>query len=424
MGLFDLWRPRPAPTPTVVERTVVREAAPPPSPARPSAVPDGLRDAAGWAWRLLLLAGFVIGLFRALAYFSAVAVPIAVAFLLAALLTPAVGQLRRWGVGPILSAAIALVGMVLLLAALLTAVGVQAASEAPELVNQTTTGLQRVMDWLASGPLHISADQVNAYIAQGRTWLQSQGSQLATWAGSVGSSVGNFLAGLVTALMASFFFAATGSSMWASTAKWLLPEHAREPITRAARKGWNSLVQYMRATVIVCLVDATGIALVAFFLGVPMPFALFALTFIASFIPIVGAVLAGVVAAVLALVTNGPGAALIMVAGVVVVNQVEGNILQPFLLGRAVSLHPLATLLGLTAGATISGVLGALLSIPVMAFLAAFVKAMRYPEQVPDEREPRERRPSRRRPGGSSRAAGSDAPGPAGPIEAPRTLEA
>ena len=199
--------------------------------------------------------------------------------------------------------------------------------------------------------------------------------ELAGLAASAGIKVGHFLAGLAIALIASFFFLASGRQIWTSSAS-LVPEHYQAATLRAADRGWGSLVAYMRAQVLVALVDAIGILIGALVLQLPMAWALFALTFVTAFVPVVGAVLAGTVACALALVTHGPVSALIMLGITVLVMQLEGHFLQPILLGRAVSLHPLAVLLGLAVGATLAGIVGALLVIPVLAFTVAFIRGL------------------------------------------------
>ena len=170
--------------------------------------------------------------------------------------------------------------------------------------------------------------------------------------------------------------------IFTNTVNVVVPSHYRDKVDRAALRGWTSLVAYMRSAVIVAAVDAAGVALAAFLLGVPLVGALFALTFFLSFIPIVGAVLAGSVAVALALVTHGWVQALIMLGAVIVVMQTEGNVLQPLVMGKAVNVHPLAVLVGITAGAIVSGILGALLAIPVLAFMVAFVTSLRHPEDA------------------------------------------
>ncbi len=346
-------------------------------------IPVELSVATGWAVRLLVMGAFVLALFWAISYFALVTVPVAIALLLAALLLPLVQALERAHVSRLVASAIALVFTILLLGGVLALVGSQAVEQWPSLVTQTIGGLNQAADWLATGPLHLSTEQLQEYLAQVQSWLQSQVAVLAGMAAGLGASVGTFLAGLVTVLLATFFFLAGGREMWRGVGGWLVPVRYAARITSAARRGWTSLVAYMQATLIVSFSTALLIALAAWVLGVPMPVALFALTFVAAFIPIVGALLAGLVAVALALVSHGWGTALIMLIAVIVVNVLEGNVLAPLLASRAASLHPLAIMLGLTAGATVGGILGALFSIPLLAFGAAFARAYRFPHGRP-----------------------------------------
>lgn len=367
-------------------RLANRDASPPPTsdapgaaslvPTEPLAVPAGLEVAAGYTWRVLLVGVGVVALFYALAYFSTVTVPLAIAVLLSAMLSPIVARLRAWGWHPVAAAAVSLLGLALLIVGTLVGVGTQVWGETPELADRTLAGISQLWDWLASGPLHIEREQVDLWIAQLGEWLTSSRAMLAGWAASAGASVGNFLAGTVTALMATFFFSFQGRHIFDSTVLRLVPAPQRPLAGAAALRGWNSLVGYMRAAVIVALVDAAGVALGAWILGLPLVSALFALTFFAAFIPLVGAVTAGVVAVALALVTNGWISALIMLGVVLLVQQLEGNVLQPLLLGQAAELHPLAVLVGLIVGTVVAGIVGALLSIPILAFASAFVRGL------------------------------------------------
>ncbi len=358
-----------------------------PVDARPE-IPNGLTVAAGYAVRLLILGAFGYATFWLLSYFSAVTVPVVMAILIAAMLYPVVSRLRAWGWHPAFAAGLSLLGMVLLVVGALTAVGAQVVAESPELADKTLAGTEQLLGWLASGPLHIDQAQLLAWLAQGREWVQNSIAQLASYAASVGAAFGNFFAGLATALVVGFFLAYQGRSIFKACAGLLIPSRYRAQADGAALRGWASLVAYMRSAVVVAAVDAAGVAAFAFFLNVPLVAALFALTFFASFIPIVGAVAAGFVAVLLALVTQGPVAALIMLGGVIAVMQLEGNFLQPFLMGKAVDIHPVGVLLGLTAGTVVAGILGALLSIPVMAFSVAFVRALRDPAGMPIEPSP------------------------------------
>lgn len=342
-------------------------------------IPRGLTIAAGYVWRLGLLGVGVWALFQVLAYFSQITVPLGIAILLAAALYPLVSLMRRWGWPPAVAAIVALLFLVVVVIGLLAFVGQQVAAEWPELLEQSRAGFQALVAWLGTLPFGIDEARLNDWIAQGTAWLQTQASALASTAASVGAAFGNFFAGLATALVAAFFFAYQGRRIFAGSVEVLVPRHYRASVDQAALRGWTSLVAYMRSAVIVAAVDAAGVALAAFLLQVPLVAALFALTFFLSFIPIVGATVAGAVAVVLALVTHGWVSALIMLGAVILVMQLESTFLQPLVMGKAVDLHPLAVLLGITAGAIISGILGALLAIPVLAFGVAFVRALRNP---------------------------------------------
>lgn len=359
-------------------------------PARRSqaapAVPRGLITASEWAWRLLVIAGLVLGIWYLLWYFSGVAIPLAVAMLFTALLSPINTRLRTWGWPPVLAALGSLLTLAVVIGGVLTAIGAQVAKEMPELVQQSLVGLESLLGWLAEGPLQISASDIDGYIAQLTAWLNDSASAIAGWLAGAGLGIGHFVAGAAIALIASFFFLASGSHLWSSVMT-LVPKRYQGNVRRASGNGWVSLVAYMRAQVLVAFVDALGMLAGALILQIPMAWALFALTFIVSFVPVVGAVISGTIAVLLALVTHGWVIALIMLGITVLVVQTEGHFLQPILLGRAVSLHPLAVLIGLAVGATLAGIVGALLVIPVLAFGVAFVRGLdpgRFGSTVPE----------------------------------------
>lgn len=359
-------------------------------PARRSqaapAVPRGLITASEWAWRLLVIAGLLLCVWYLLRYFSGVAIPLAVAMLFTALLSPINTRLRTWGWPPVLAALGSLLTLALVIGGVLTAIGAQVAKEMPQLVQQSLVGLESLLGWLAEGPLQISAGDIDGYIAQLTAWLNDSASAIAGWLAGAGLGIGHFVAGAAIALIASFFFLASGSHLWSSVMT-LVPKRYQGNVRRASGNGWVSLVAYMRAQVLVAFVDALGMLAGALILQIPMAWALFALTFIVSFVPVVGAVISGTIAVLLALVTHGWVIALIMLGITVLVVQTEGHFLQPILLGRAVSLHPLAVLIGLAVGATLAGIVGALLVIPVLAFGVAFVRGLdpvRFGSTVPE----------------------------------------
>lgn len=346
-----------------------------------SRLPAGVVTAADWSWRFLVIAAAIGLIWWLLGYFSAVSIPLAVAVLLTALLAPLARRLLGWGWPPALAALSALAAVALLLGGVFAAIGAQVVREMPALIAKATEGLAALIDWLAAGPLHIDRAQLDGYIAQFTAWVGESQAELAALAASAGVGVGHFFAGLAIALIATFFFLASGRQIWTAVLT-VVPGSYRPATLRAADNGWISLVAYMRAQVLVALVDAAGMLVGALVLQLPMAWALFAFTFITAFIPVVGAVLSGAVACLLALVTHGPVSALIMLGVTILVVQTEGHFLQPILLGRAVSLHPLAVLVGLAVGATLGGIVGALLVIPVLAFATAFVRGLSYARAV------------------------------------------
>lgn len=338
-------------------------------------VPQGLITASEWGWRTLIVVAVLGIVWWLLTYFSGVSVPVAVAMLLTALLAPAYNRMRSWNWPRALAAAVALAMMAIVIVAVFVLVGTTVAKQWPQLFQEAATGVTAFVSWLATGPLQISQTELNTYLTQLSNWVSSSMAELASLAAKASVGVGHFLAGTAIALIATFFFLASGDKIWSAVLR-LVPRHYQRATDRAAGLGWESLVAYMRAQVLVALVDAAGITVGALVLQLPMAGALFALTFVAAFVPIVGAVLAGTVAVALALVTHGPVSALIMLAITVVVMETEGHFLQPILLGRAVSLHPLVVLLGLAVGATVAGIVGALLVVPVLAFFAAFIRGL------------------------------------------------
>lgn len=379
LGRLSWARPAPIPRPTP-DDTFDLPDVPSALPVRPEseqvrfnrAVPFGVRVAAGWSWRLMVVAALVLATGYALRYLSEVFVPLAVAILLTALLNPAVRLLRRLRVPALLAAMVSLLGGVIVVAGALTLIGTQIASESDQLSKQAVAGTKTLLQWLSNGPLAISSHQLTVWLEQAQKWLSASSSTLAGYAADVGSGIGHFLAGLAIALFSTFFFLYEGRRIWLFVLKFF-PRISRRRVDEAARLGWNSLVAFVRATVIVAFVDALGVLIVAMVIRVPLAPALAALVFFGAFVPIVGAFVTGFVAVVVALVALGWVKALIMLAGILAVNQLEGHVLQPFLMGRVVAIHPLAIILGIAVGIVVGGIVGALIAVPTMAFAKSFL---------------------------------------------------
>jgi predicted PurR-regulated permease PerM len=195
------------------------------------------------------------------------------------------------------------------------------------------------------------------------------------------------LAGFFIVLFATYFFLADGARIWA----WLVqlsPRAARERVDTSGRVAWVSLTQFVRATVLVALADAIGVAIVAAVLGVPFVLALGVLVFLGAFVPMVGATVAGSVAVLVALVDQGPITALLMLGGVILVQQIEGHVLQPFLMGRFVSLHPLGVIVAIGCGVLAAGIAGALIAVPLVAAGNAVVLHLARHVEPEDEELP------------------------------------
>jgi predicted PurR-regulated permease PerM len=225
------------------------------------------------------------------------------------------------------------------------------------------------------GPLGLSQKQIDSYIDSATKALSDNRSTITSGALSTASTVGHVLAGFFIVLFVTFFFLRDGAQLWAFLTRFV-PRSARLPVWRAGNEAWETLNSYVKATVFVAFVDALGIGVGAAILGVPLALPLGALVFLSSFIPVVGATLSGIVAVLVALVADGPVTALIMLAIVIGVQQLEGHVLQPFVMGRAVALHPLAVILVLTAGIVIAGIVGGLIAVPILAVLNTAVRSL------------------------------------------------
>ncbi len=360
-----------------------------PSNLRRAQVPWGVDVAAAWSWRFLVIVAGGLVIVKALAMFAVVVLPIVVALLITALATPIVAWLQRIGVPRGLAALLVVIGGLGSIALLLTFAGQQVAAGAEDLADSVVIGLDEIRDWLKSGPLNASDSQINDYIKQAQDVIteRSREGQVLTQVTEVGAAVGHVVAGFFIVLFSTFFFMADGARIW-SWAVRIAPRAARERVDSSGRVAWISLIQFVRATVIVALVDAIGISIVAAVLGVPFVLAIAVLVFLGAFIPMVGATVAGSVAVLVALVDQGPITALLMLGGVILVQQIEGHVLQPFLMGRWVSVHPLGVIVAIALGVIVAGVVGALIAVPLAAAVNAVVQHLASFTDVGDD--PRE----------------------------------
>ena len=306
------------------------------------------------------------------AYFSVLTLPLAVALLITALVSPGVSALTRLGLPRGLSSILMVLGGMAFVGVLLTFAGQQVASGAQDLADSTVRGLEQIREWLKDGPLNASDSQINNYLQSAQDAISNQTADdgAIRQVTEIGTTLGHVFAGFFIVLFSTYFFLADGERIWAWMVR-LTPRAARPRFDSSGRVAWISLTQFVRATVIVALVDAIGIMIVAAILGVPFVLAIGVLVFLGAFIPLVGATVAGSVAVLVALVDQGPIDALLMLGGVILVQQIEGHILQPFLMGRWVSVHPLGVIFALGGGVLVGGVAGALVAVPLAAALNA-----------------------------------------------------
>ncbi|GAA0294388.1 AI-2E family transporter [Kineococcus aurantiacus] len=347
----------------------------PQPPHRPYVSP-ALRTAADWSWRFVVVAVAVVVLAYGLSFVSEIFIPVLVAMLIAALLAPVVNLLDvRLHVPRAVAALVTLLVAAGVVAGLVTIVGSQASSQWSDLASSATQGVGEVERWLSTGPLHLTSTAISDYVAELQQAATDNQDALIAGATGVVSTAGHLVAGFFICLFTSFFFLLEGRRIW-SWLVHLLPRPAQDPLDDAARQSWVTLTHYMRATIVVALVDGVGVAIGAAVLRVPLATSLGLLVFLGAFIPIVGALLSGTVAVLVALVAHDFVTALIMLGVVILVQQVESHLLQPFLMGRAVAVHPLAVILAVAGGATVFGIVGALFAVPLVAVLKTGVGAL------------------------------------------------
>jgi predicted PurR-regulated permease PerM len=358
-GIWDVFRPRPAATTAEPTRpTVVRPA--------DSAVPSGLRIATAYSWRFLVIAAAVGVLVWLVIQFKLLVIPLLVAILITALLWPALSWLLKHRVPRWLAIAITLLGTIAIVGALVWLVAWQVSREVGAVRTRVIEAVDGLRGFLVS--IGVSEAEIDGYIQQGLDLLGEEAATLWSGALALGSTVGHFAAGALLTLFALICILADGGSIWRWTVR-LFPLQARTAVDRAARNGWQTVVNYARTQLLVATIDAVGIGLGAFLLQLPLAIPIAVMVFLGSFVPLVGAIVTGAVAVFIALVYNGFWIAVAMLAVVLAVQQIESHILQPILMGSAVKVHPLAVVMVVAGGSMIAGIPGALFAVPLAAFV-------------------------------------------------------
>lgn len=340
---------------------------------RGAVISDGTARLAQWSLRLLLIAvgaalcGWLVGrLWVGL-------LPVILALIVATVLWPLTAWLRRHRVPSALAAVTVLLGSLVVFLGVIGAIIPTVVSQSGELADSAAQGLTRLQDRVAQAPFNIDSRTIDEGVGKATDWLQAQGGQIASGAMAGASAVGSGVVTLVLVLVLVFFFLKDGPDFLPFVRR-TAGERAGDHLTEVCTRAWNTLGGFVRTQAIVALVDAVLIGVGLLLLGVPLAFALAVLTFFGAFIPIIGAFAAGALAVLVALVANGPMTALFVLALVVAVQQIEGNVLQPFLQGRSMDLHAGIILLAVTVGSTIFGIVGAFLAVPVAAVGAVVVR--------------------------------------------------
>jgi predicted PurR-regulated permease PerM len=349
--------------------------------------PRWLRGAAGVSWRLLVVIAMVALIFYATSRVQLLFVAVFLAFVFTAVLRPAVDYLARW-LPRGLSTALAILGGIVFFLGLLTYVGYSIANQWNDLTKQFSDGIGQITDFLENGPLpfSITNDQIAEWISNGQQWVQEHAGDLAGQAAAGAGSVVEVFSALALAIFCTVFFLSRGREMWT----WFLnqlPSRVRESWKTAGGAGWYTFSGYTRGTVIIAVTDGILAFILLSVLRVPLSAPLAVLVFIGAFIPLIGAPLAMVIAMIVALAANGLLSAAIVGIGIALIGQFEGHILQPIVMGKQVAIHPVVIALAVVAGTLTAGILGAVISVPLVAVCWAIFSRLRTLDPPMDEEE-------------------------------------
>lgn len=342
-------------------------------------VGHGLRVAAAYAWRLLVVGVVAYAVFSLLGRLQLVAVALFLALVITAVLRPLADLLARH-MPRTPAVVLSIGGSVLLVLGLLALVGRLVAGESGRLGHEFAGGLGRIERWLEGSPFHVShavlsnlQDKVAHLISENRSVL------ITSALSGVGRAV-EVVTGLVLALFCSLFFIRSGDRFW----RWfkdLIPPSARDPWDRAGRAAWRSFAGYTRGIIIVAATNAVLVGIALYALGVPLALPLTLLEFFAAFIPLVGSPVALGVATVVALATRGPVVAIVVLCLIVVIGQLEGHVLHPLVLSWAVRLHPVVVAVSVIGGSILAGVIGAVVAVPMVSVAWSVISELRTPPE-------------------------------------------
>ena len=340
-----------------------------------------VRKAAAWAWRLLILLAALVASMWVFKKLEIIVVPVLVALLLSALLVPVVDWLDRRGVPRGGAVALVMLGGFSILGGILAFVIAEFIDGVPALTEQVTRSIESTRSWLINGPAHLRGEQIDGARTAAIEALRNNQAKVGSGALSTAATVTELVTGAFLVLFTLIFFLHGGRGIWNYVAK-IFPAGVRDRVRVAGGAGYGSLTGYVRATFLVALTDAAGVGAGLAIMQIPLALPLASLVFLGAFIPLVGAVVAGFLAVVVALLAKGIVFALITLGVLIAVNQLEAHLLQPLVMGRAVSIHPLGVVLAISTGGVLAGIVGALLAVPTTAFFNTAIQALLAPDRA------------------------------------------
>ncbi|OMC25356.1 AI-2E family transporter [Mycobacterium colombiense] len=338
-----------------------------------------VRKTAAWAWRLLVILIALVALLWVVKKLEVIVVPVLVALLVSALLVPVVDWLDKRGLPRGGAVALVLLGGFAILGGILAFVILQFIDGLPGLTEQVTQSIESTRRWLINGPAHLRNEQINSAGNAAIEALHNNQAKLTSGALSTAATVTELVTAAVLVLFTLIFFLYGGRNIWQYVVQ-IIPADVRGRVHEAGNAGYGSLIGYVRATFLVALTDAAGVGTGLAIMGVPLALPLSSLVFLGAFIPLVGALISGLVAVVVALLAKGIVYALITLGLLIAVNQIEAHLLQPLVMGRAVSIHPLGVVLAISTGGVLAGIVGALLAVPTVAFLNNAIQVLLAPD--------------------------------------------
>ncbi len=338
-----------------------------------------VRRTAAWAWRLLVILAAFVALLWVLQKLEVIVVPVLVALLLSALLVPVVDLMDRRGVPRGAAVAGVLLGGFGILGGILAFVVNQFVDGLPGLTKQISRSIDSTNRWLIEGPAHLRKEQIENAGNAAIEALHNNQAKLTSGALATAKTVTELVTAAVLVLFTLIFLLYGGRNIWQYVVK-IFPVSVRHRVHEAGIAGYGSLVGYVRATFLVALTDAAGVGTGLAIMHIPLALPLASVVFLGAFVPLVGALVAGFLAVVVALLAKGIVYALITLGLLIAVNQLEAHVLQPLVMGRAVSIHPLAVVLAISTGGVLAGIVGALLAVPTVAFLNNAIQVLLAPD--------------------------------------------